>query len=167
FIDYIPYVGDGRHRRYRPETADILRFIAEGFNRNLTAVEIEEGLSLMAVRNIEIEEETAVTTAVAQQQSNQQAISVQVEVGEQFQELMKQTQVAMQIMAQQKEEIMELRKAVAELRNQQDKQKEYIDYRLEKRDGELVNAMKEMMEMKKQVAVLEEQKGQKKWWRFW
>ncbi|MFC3884700.1 hypothetical protein ACFOU2_14825, partial [Bacillus songklensis] len=107
-------MGDGRHRRYRPETADILRFIAEGFNRNLTAVEIEEGLSLTAVRNMGVEEETAMRTAAAQQQSNQQAISVQVEVGEEFQELMKQTQVAMQIMAQQKEEIMELRKAVAE-----------------------------------------------------
>ena len=167
FIEYIPYVGDGRHRRYRPETADILRFIAEGFNRNLTAMEIEEGLRLMAVRNIEVEEETAVTTAAAQQQSNQQGISVQVEVGEQFQELMKQTQVAMQIMVQQKEEIMELRKAVAELRNHQDKQKEYIDHRLEKRDGELVNTMKEIMEMKKQVAAFEEQKAQKKWWQFW
>lgn len=167
FIEYIPYVGDGRHRRYRPETADLLRFIAEGFNRNLTAMEIEEGLRLMAVRNIEVEEETAVTTAAAQQQSNQQGISVQVEVGEQFQELMKQTQVAMQIMVQQKEEIMELRKAVAELRNHQDKQKEYIDHRLEKRDGELVNTMKEIMEMKKQVAAFEEQKAQKKWWKFW
>jgi DNA-binding transcriptional MerR regulator len=167
FIDYIPYVGDGRHRRYRPETADLLQFIAEGFDRNLTAIEIEEGLRLMAVRNVEVTEETAMTTAAAQQQSNQQGISVQIEVGEQFQELMKQTQVAMQVMAQQKEEIMELRKAVAELRNQQDKQKEYIDHRLEKRDDELVNAMKEMMEMKKQVAVLEEQKDQKKWWQFW
>ncbi|MFC3884042.1 DUF3967 domain-containing protein [Bacillus songklensis] len=42
-----------------------------------------------------------------------------------------------------------------------------MNHRLEKRDGELVNTMKEMMEMKKQVAVLEEQKGQKKWWQFW
>ncbi|MFC3884697.1 DUF3967 domain-containing protein [Bacillus songklensis] len=42
-----------------------------------------------------------------------------------------------------------------------------MNHRLEKRDGELVNTMKEMMEMKKQVAVLEEQKAQKKWWQFW
>ena len=125
FIDYIPYVGNGRHRRYRPETADVLRFIAEGFNRNLTAMEIEQGLSLVAVSNLEIQEGTATRTAAAQQQSNSQEISIRLEVGEEFREIMKQMRVATQVIAQQKEEIMGLRKEIAELRNQQTKQRGY------------------------------------------
>ncbi|SFD34853.1 hypothetical protein SAMN05428981_1019 [Bacillus sp. OV194] len=53
----------------------------EGFNRNLTATEIENGLSLDFSRNIEVNEETAGPIAVAQQQSknelNQYALQLQ------------------------------------------------------------------------------------------
>jgi hypothetical protein len=45
-----------------------LRFIAEGFKRNLTATDIEDGLSRMVARNIEIEKATSITTAATQQQ---------------------------------------------------------------------------------------------------
>jgi DNA-binding transcriptional MerR regulator len=65
FINYIPFTGKGRGRRYRRETIDILRFIAEGFNRSLNAAEIEKGLALMVARNMEVENETAATTAAA------------------------------------------------------------------------------------------------------
>jgi len=41
----------------------VLRFIAEGFNRNLTAMDIKDGLSCMVAKNIEFEEVTATTIA--------------------------------------------------------------------------------------------------------
>jgi DNA-binding transcriptional MerR regulator len=145
FINYIPFTGKGRGRRYRRETIDILRFIAEGFNRSLNAAEIEEGLSLMFARNVEVENETATTTAAAQQQPNLNEISVQVDMGEQFHELMNQVTTTMQLMAHQKEEINELRNIVAELRKQQQEQSEYIDELLAaKRKG-----------------------NQKRWWEIW
>nr|WP_232306039.1 MerR family transcriptional regulator [Pontibacillus litoralis] len=69
FMDFIPFVGEGRKRRYQPETVDVLRFIADGFKRKLTAMEIEEDLSQMFPRNMEVEQSTATSAAVVQQQS--------------------------------------------------------------------------------------------------
>ncbi|MGM0921331.1 MAG: MerR family transcriptional regulator [Bacillota bacterium] len=37
FEEYIPSVGEGK-KRYKSETVEVLRFIAEGFKRNLTAI---------------------------------------------------------------------------------------------------------------------------------
>ncbi|MBT2259781.1 MerR family transcriptional regulator [Priestia megaterium] len=164
FINYIPFTGKGRGRRYRRETIDILRFIAEGFNRSLNAAEIEEGLSLMVARNMEVENETAATTAAAQQQPNLNEISVQINMDKQFHELMNQVTVTMQLMAHQKEEI-------NELRNQQEEQKKYIDELLDKqskkRDIQVMDVMKEVLEVRKQITMLENQRNEKKWWMFW
>jgi DNA-binding transcriptional MerR regulator len=167
FINYIPYVGEGRGRRYRPETVEVLRFIAEGFNRGLTAIDIEEGLIRTVAKNVEMEEEDVMTTAVAQQQQDLSEFTIQVEVGEQFQELIKQMNMSIQLIVNQKEEINDLRKTVAELRNHQNQQQQYIEERLNKRDEELVHTMKEILETRKQVAAIKEQKIQKKWWQFW
>jgi uncharacterized protein YbgA (DUF1722 family) len=99
----------------------------------------------MFARNVEVENETATTTAAAQQQPNLNEISVQVDMGEQFHELMNQVTTTMQLMAHQKEEINELRNIVAELRKQQQEQSEYIDELLAaKRKG-----------------------NQKRWWEIW
>ena len=149
FIKYIPFTGKGRGRRYRRETIDILRFIAEGFNRSLNAAEIEEGLALMVARNIDVEKETAATTAAAQQQPNLNEISIQINMDEQFHELMNQVTITMQLMARQKEEINELRNIVAELRKQQQEQAEYID--------ELLTAKR----------AAKRKWNQKRWWEIW
>lgn len=156
FEDFIPYIGEGRKKRYKPETIEVLRFIAEGYNRNLTAMDIKVGLSRMVARNIEFEEVTATTTATAQQQSEielkQYALQLQI--------AFEQIGTTMQIIANQKEEIAELRKYVAVIEN---RQQEYINTKLEERDQNLLKALRETQEAEKQLAAAQ----QKKWWRFW
>lgn len=144
FENFIPSVGEGRKKRYKPETIEVLRFIAEGFNRNLTATDIEDSLSRMVARNIEFEEVTATTTAAAQQQSknepNHYALQLQIAI--------EQMSAAMQIIADQKTEIAELRKHVAIIENRQQEQQNYLE------------SVKEMHEAEVAAA-------QKKWWQFW
>lgn len=59
FENYIPSIDEGRKKRYKPETIEVLRFITERYNRNLTAINIEDGLSRMVARNIDFEEVTS------------------------------------------------------------------------------------------------------------
>ncbi|HFT2187929.1 MerR family transcriptional regulator [Bacillus thuringiensis] len=161
FINYIPFVGKGRAKKYRPETVEILRFIAEGFNRNLTAMEIEEGLSRMVARNVEVEEETATTIAAAQQQWEDRGIPIQVEVGEKFQQMMNQFTLAMEVIADQKQEIAELRKTVGELQDKQKEQEKQIESKLKLSDEKLIEVIKEIQETKEQIETTESSS----WWR--
>lgn len=161
FINYIPFVGKGRAKKYRPETVEILRFIAEGFNRNLTAMEIEDGLSRMVARNVEIEEETATTIAAAQQQWEDRGIPIQVEVGEKFQQMMNQFTLAMEVIADQKQEIAELRKTVGELQDKQKEQEKQIESKLKLSDEKLIEVIKEIQETKEQIETTESSS----WWR--
>lgn len=154
FIDYIPSVGEGRKKRYRSETVEVLRFIAEGFKRKLTATEIEDGLSRMFPRNLDIEQPTAVTTAAAQQQPeneiNQYALQLQMA----FEQMGK----TMEVIADQKEEIAELRKHVADVEKKQQEQQEYINTKLEDRDRQLIESLREIQEVKKEIASTREEK---------
>lgn len=164
FINYIPFVGKGRAKKYRPETVEILRFIAEGFNRNLTAMEIEDGLSRMVARNVEVEEETATTIAAAQQQWEDRGIPIQVEVGEKFQQMMNQFTLAMEVIADQKQEIAELRKTVGELQDKQKEQEKQIESKLKLSDEKLIEVIKEIQETKEQI---ETTKSSSWWRRLW
>lgn len=159
FQEFIPSVGEGRRKRYTHETVEVLRFIAEGFNRNLTAMDIKEGLSRMVAKNIEFEEVTATTIAAAQQQPENELKQYTL----QLQMALEQMGTTMQIMANQKEEIAELRKHIADVENQQQEQREYINTKLEERDRKLVESIREIQETKKQIAATQ----QKKWWLFW
>ncbi|QFY03801.1 MerR family transcriptional regulator (plasmid) [Bacillus cereus] len=161
FINYIPFVGKGRAKKYRPETVEILRFVAEGFNRNLTAMEIEDGLSRMVARNVEVEEETATTIAAAQQQWEDRGIPIQVEVGEKFQQMMNQFTLAMEVIADQKQEIAELRKTVGELQDKQKEQEKQIESKLKLSDEKLIEVIKEIQEIKEQIETTESSS----WWR--
>lgn len=159
FEEFIPFVGEGRKKRYTHETVEVLRFIAEGFNRNLTAMDIKDGLSRMVAKNIEFEEVTATTIAAAQQQTEneQKQHTLQLQIA------LEQMSTTMQIMANQKEEIAELRKHIADVENQQQEQREYINTKLEERDRKLLESIREIQETKKQIAATQ----QKKWWIFW
>jgi len=159
FEDFIPSVGEGRKKRYKPDTVKVLRFIAEGYKRNLTAMDINNGLSRMVARNIEVENETAIPTATAQQQSENKLKQYTL----QLQIALEQMNTNMQIIANQKEEIVELRKYVAVIENKQQEQQEYINTKLEERDKKLIESIKERQETKKQIATA----TQKKWWQFW
>ena len=148
FEDYIPSVGEGRKKRYRPETIEVLQFIAEGFKRNLTATDIEDGLSHIAARNIEVEKETAITPAATQQQPENELKQYALQLQIAFEQM----SATMKIVADQKEEIAELRKHIAD-----------IESKLEERDPKLIESIKELQETKKEIAATQ----QKKWWRFW
>jgi len=96
--EFLPYTGSGRKRRYKKQALEALRLIAELANRNLTTEEIDNQLSQKNSRNIEAEEQTAMTTAAEQQQSIVKALSDNLGA-----------------IADQKKEIQELREEVKEL----------------------------------------------------
>lgn len=154
FEDYIPTVGEGRKKRYKPETIEVLRFIAEGFKRNLTAIDIEDGLSRMVARNIEVKEETAITIAATQQQSENEIKQYNL----QLQIALEQISAAMQLIADQKEEITELRKHIADIEKKQQEQQEYINTKLGDQNQKL--SENEIQETKKEIA--SDQKEKKK-----
>jgi len=155
FEDFIPSIGEGRKKRYKPETIEVLRFIAEGYNRNLTAMDIKDGLSRVVARNIEFEEVTATTTATAQQQSEIELKQYTL----QLQIALEQIGTTMQIIANQKEEIAELRKHIGVMEN---RQQEYINTKLDERDQKLLESIREIQETKQLAATKQE-----KWWGFW
>jgi len=100
YPEFILSTGAGRKKRYKKETLKVLRIICEMANNSKTAEEIKERLGQEFSRNIEVIEETAITTAVEQQQHFLEVISNSLEN-----------------MADQKKAIQELRKEVKELRD--------------------------------------------------
>lgn len=81
----------------------------------------------------------------------------------QLQIALEQMGTTMQIIVNQKEEIAELRKHIADVENQQQEQREYINIKLEQRDRKLLESIREIQETKEQIAATQ----QKKWWIFW
>jgi DNA-binding transcriptional MerR regulator len=151
FEAFVPSVGEGRKKRYLPEAAEVLRFIAENFKRNATATEIEEALSRMFPRTVEFRDETAVTTAAAQQQ--------QVFVpSDQLHGLFTHLATAMQTMAEQKQEIAELRKRISDMEDEQACQLE--------RSKRLDEAMAAILEVRKEIAAIREKENRPWWKRF-
>jgi DNA-binding transcriptional MerR regulator len=65
FKDYVPVIGQGRSRRYRPEAAEVLRFIADSFRANIPFEDIETALKARFMPIIEQQQQSVVT----QQQS--------------------------------------------------------------------------------------------------
>lgn len=149
FESFVPSVGEGRKKRYLPEAAEVLRFIAESFKRNETATEIEEALSRVFPRTVSFHEETAVTAAAVQQQ--------QLFVpSEQLQMVFTQLTMAMQTMADQKQEIAELRKQISDIQDEQSQQLQ--------RSKKLDEAMATILEVRKEIAAIRENKDQP-WWK--
>lgn len=148
FEMFVPSVGEGRKKRYLPEAAEVLRFIADSFKRNATAMEIDEALSRVFPRNIDFHDETAVTTAAAQQQS--------IFPSEQLTILIAHLTTSMQTMADQKQEIAELRKQISDLQNEQVHQIE--------RSRRLDEAMTSILELRKEIAKIREQE-KLPWWK--
>ncbi|MFW6148918.1 MAG: helix-turn-helix domain-containing protein [Atribacterota bacterium] len=65
--DFMDHIGRGRKKRYKKQALEAMRLICELADNNKTAVEIEEALDRKFNRNIESEEQIAVTTAGEQQ----------------------------------------------------------------------------------------------------
>ncbi|MED1948965.1 MULTISPECIES: MerR family transcriptional regulator [Brevibacillus] len=149
FEMFVPSVGEGRKKRYLPEAAEVLRFIADSFKRNETATEIEEALSRAFPRTIEFRDETAVTTAAAQQQS----VFIP---SEQLNMLIAHLATSMQTMADQKQEIAELRKQIASIQNEQEQQLQ--------RSQKLDEAMTSILSVRKEIAAIRERENLP-WWK--
>lgn len=118
FEEFIPYRGEGRNRRYLPETVEIIRTIAEGYANNLTASQIAEQLSrLYSINHKVSEREQQLATTKPQQ--------IPAEVSNLLAELLsgiRETATAINRLADNQEEIRLLREEVAELRKQLEKQ---------------------------------------------
>ncbi len=124
FIDYIPFVGDGRQKRYKPETLEILRTIAEGLRNNLTAVQVEGQLSRLYNKNIDNAEEQQQSLATVQQQP--------IIAQENINLALQQVAAVMEQLVNQTNEVKELRGEIQRLRDEQQKQASIIE-QLEKK----------------------------------
>ncbi|MBD1380457.1 DUF3967 domain-containing protein [Metabacillus arenae] len=107
----------------------------------------------MFPRNFDIEQPTARTTAVAQHQSENKVKQYAL----QLQMALEQMGKTMQVIDDQKVEIVKLRKHVTDVEKKQQDQQEYINNKLEKRDLKLVQSFRESQETKKLLLEVQEQ----------
>lgn len=54
FEEFLPYVGEGRKRRYKPEALDVFRFIVSELRENKSTAEIGKELSLRFSRTMQL-----------------------------------------------------------------------------------------------------------------
>ncbi|MFW5721660.1 MAG: MerR family transcriptional regulator [Desulfohalobiaceae bacterium] len=57
FEDFLPFVGQGRKRRYKPAALQVFSFIVEGLHQNLTSEEIGRRLAREYPRGVVLEQE--------------------------------------------------------------------------------------------------------------
>lgn len=101
FIEYVPAIGEGKKRRYRPEAFEALRFIADSLRSGKTAEETQQGLNLKFQREIKI----AAIAAAESQQVNLPAkfvemMAVQAEAMKQISYLLQKMDVSIQEMGE-------------------------------------------------------------------
>jgi len=128
FPEYVPSVGEGRGRRYRPEAVDVLRFIADGLRNDRTATDIAEALSRMFPKTVDVNEEPQQSTAAAQQQptamtyepqqDRNQTAAVMFAIMAQQAQAIQQIAASLDKLAAQAEAADALRKEVERLRNE-------------------------------------------------
>ena len=66
FAHFIPSVGDGRRRRYRRETLDVIAAVLEQMQKSRTAVAVEDALNARFPRNAVAVADADSSTAVAE-----------------------------------------------------------------------------------------------------
>lgn len=143
FSDYIPAVGTGRKKRYKPEAAEVIRVIAEGFSRKLTAVEVQEELDRVFPRFIDVDPEPQLPTAAAQQQPD-------------FIQLL-------QIIADQKQDKERMDQEIEQLNKRLEEQELRMRYLDE--DVRMRFEIREQM-FRDTIERLRSEMKQKKWWHF-
>lgn len=130
FSAYIQSYGNGRKMRYGVEAIEALRLIAEMYNRNANATEIEDALSREFAVNIDIVNQSDRNTTTTQQLREMTAL---LELSVQ----------AIKDVAQVKEELLEVKEQLA-------KQQEYQEQCLDERDRRLTEIMRKMLEDRQQ-----------------
>lgn len=141
FSSFIPVIGTGRNKRYRPEAVQVLHYIAEAYKRNEPQWQVEEALGRMVAVNIEVTDVSAMTTAAAQQQQS-------YDLTEQFKSVLGQMATAMEVMAIQKQEISQLQRHVADIEEKQLQQEEFNDW-AKNRDEQTTKLLIELRESRK------------------
>ena len=132
FEEFLPMVGEGRQRRYRPEAMEVFRVIADTLRNNGTADEAQDILNRMFPRNSEPFREPQQQVAVPQQQVS----AVPLEA---FQAL----RLAMETQAQQ---LQGLSNEVRQLRDELARRETADDARAKERDVALVATMRRLLE---------------------
>lgn len=130
FSTYIQSYGNGRKKRYGEEAIEALRLIAEMYNRNANATEIEDALSREFAVNIDIVNQSDRNTTTTQQLREMTAL---LELSVQ----------AIKDVAQVKEELLEVKEQLA-------KQQEYQEQCLDERDRRLTEIMRKMLDDRQQ-----------------
>ncbi|HEY8393614.1 MAG TPA: MerR family transcriptional regulator [Thermaerobacter sp.] len=144
FVAYIPTVGEGRHRRYRPEALEVLRFVADAMRAGTPAEDVEAALRQRFSLTVEPQQQSAAT----QQQS---AAILRELVADAVADVVKEA-VQRETEAL-REELRRLREELAATREELARQAE----RDEARDERLVARMREL---------LEERRRRRWWWPF-
>lgn len=135
FQEYFRSEKRGRGKKYHPESVEALQRISLLYSEDYETTEIKEILS----------NEFAFT--VDSDSNHESAIQPPgLNIGEEFKEF-----------KQQQEQFN--KQLLKQLKDQQD----YINKSIERRDRELLQAIREIQETKKQIATTKE----KKWWKFW
>lgn len=162
FDEYIPSVGEGRSRRYKKEALEVFAVIADGLRNNETATSVKNTLDRTFPRNIDIEDEPQQPMAVEQQQliSGQQAIA--------FKQAMEEMAAALSRIADQEEEIKNLKEEVVKLHKIQEQQDNERRINESEREKELVERNRWVDEQlrqitERQIAQAEEKKKRTFW----
>lgn len=132
YLDFIPYKGKGRNRRYKPEAIDVFRSIAECMEHNLTQDQVEERLTAEFTRSIDVPQERNPQTSTEQQTDISADLMTMNAAVMEIKQSMMQLAVAMSAMNQQQQEIAELRKMVQESTDRE----RQLSERLEKLESE-------------------------------
>lgn len=111
FADFIPTVGRGRGRKYKPEALEVLRFIAEGLRNDLTATEVAEAVSRIFPISATPSAEPQQTAAATQREAFLALVEAQGQA-------MRQVAAALERIATQGEETAALRREVEALREE-------------------------------------------------
>lgn len=140
FEKFIPYVGEGRKKRYAEEAINIFKDIAELLRNNVTAEDVAEHLTHMYATYIDINNEQQ--TAITQQQQNFFTEKYIQTLIESDLEIRKEIASTLQIIANQQESIAELQKELLKMQEKYEKT-------IEERDNKIVAEMRKILNKKK------------------
>ncbi|HEY8394946.1 MAG TPA: MerR family transcriptional regulator [Thermaerobacter sp.] len=144
FRAYVPSVGEGKTRRYRPEALDVLRFVADAIRAGVPAEDIEAALRERFALNVEPQRQ-------ATTQQPQGAAILRELVADAVADVVR--EAVAQRTAALEEELRRLREELAATREELVQQAE----REQAREDRLVARMREL---------LEERRRRRWWWPF-
>lgn len=159
FIDFIPFEGKGRSRKYTQESIEVIRAIVEYNNAKMNAEEIEKALSTRFTRVIDITQERREQKAEQSKSQRREfeEVSAAAEPGLQIT-----NQEVMAAIQQVQMSMVGLSQSIAMM---MDQQKELEGFKKMIEEMELRSAKREK-DLLERIRALEDQ-VKKPWWKFW